>query len=92
MRTLSYFDGVSFARRAAAPALFSVGLMDMVCPPSTVYAAFNASRGGGQEHHRILPLQRPRGRRRAIRWPAQAEFLGRLTARRPRPLTTRRPR
>lgn len=40
--TLAYFDGVNFARRATAPALFSVGLMDPVCPPSTVYAAHNA--------------------------------------------------
>lgn len=40
-RTLSYFDGVSFARRASAPALYSVGLMDTICPPSTVYASFN---------------------------------------------------
>ena len=40
--TLAYFDGVSFARRATAPGLFSVALMDMVCPPSTVFAAYNA--------------------------------------------------
>ncbi|MFD1717258.1 acetylxylan esterase [Georgenia deserti] len=40
-RTLSYLDGVSFARRADAPALFSVALMDTTCPPSTVYAAYN---------------------------------------------------
>lgn len=40
-RTLSYFDGVNFGRRAGAPALFSVGLMDAVCPPSTVFAAYN---------------------------------------------------
>lgn len=39
--TLSYFDGVNFAARAKAQALFSVGLMDDVCPPSTVYAAYN---------------------------------------------------
>ena len=39
--TLSYFDGVNFATRAAAKALFSVGLMDQICPPSTVYAAYN---------------------------------------------------
>lgn len=44
-RTLSYFDGVHFAARATAPALFSVALMDDVCPPSTVYAAFNAYAG-----------------------------------------------
>jgi cephalosporin-C deacetylase len=41
LRTLSYFDGVNFAKRAAAPALFSVALMDLICPPSTVYAAYN---------------------------------------------------
>ena len=40
-RTLSYFDGVHFATRAKCPALFSVGLMDDVCPPSTVFAAFH---------------------------------------------------
>lgn len=40
-RTLSYFDGVNLAPRAAAGALFSVGLMDTICPPSTVYAAYN---------------------------------------------------
>ena len=40
-RTLSYFDGVNFAVRARAKALFSVGLMDDICPPSTVYAAYN---------------------------------------------------
>ncbi|HZL01878.1 MAG TPA: acetylxylan esterase, partial [Cellulomonas sp.] len=40
-RTLSYLDGVHFARRATAPALFSTGLMDTTCPPSTVFAAFN---------------------------------------------------
>jgi cephalosporin-C deacetylase len=40
-RTLSYFDGVNFARRASAPALFSVGMMDDVVLPSTVFAAFN---------------------------------------------------
>lgn len=44
-RTLSFFDGVAFARRASAPALFSVGLADEVVLPSTVYAAFNAYAG-----------------------------------------------
>jgi cephalosporin-C deacetylase len=32
---------VNFAKRATAPALFSVALMDLVCPPSTVYTAYN---------------------------------------------------
>ncbi|MFH9741440.1 acetylxylan esterase [Streptomyces roseolus] len=41
LATLDYFDGAHFARRATAPALFSVALMDPICPPSTVYAAYN---------------------------------------------------
>jgi len=62
--TLSYFDVLNFAVRASAPALFSVGLLDPVCPPSTVFAAhhhyagakqieiyhFNAHEGGESFH------------------------------------------
>jgi cephalosporin-C deacetylase len=40
-RTLSYIDGLNFAARARAPALFAVGLMDEITPPSTVFAAYN---------------------------------------------------
>jgi len=40
-RCLSYFDGLHFAARMQARALLSVGLLDDVCPPSTVYAAYN---------------------------------------------------
>jgi cephalosporin-C deacetylase len=40
-QTLAYFDGVNFAARAKAKALFSVGLMDDICPPSTIFAAYN---------------------------------------------------
>jgi cephalosporin-C deacetylase len=40
--TLGYFDCAVLAGMATAPALFSVALMDLVCPPSTVYAAYNA--------------------------------------------------
>ena len=39
--TLGYFDGMNFAARITSRALFSVGIMDTVCPPSTVYAAYN---------------------------------------------------
>jgi cephalosporin-C deacetylase len=45
LNTLSYFDGVLFAARAFARALFSIALMDMTCPPSTGYAAYNAYAG-----------------------------------------------
>ncbi len=43
--TLRYFDAAALGRRATAPALFSVGLMDETCPPSTVYAAYNLYAG-----------------------------------------------
>jgi cephalosporin-C deacetylase len=43
--TLAYFDVSNLVVTARAPALFSVGLMDRVCPPSTVYAAYNAYAG-----------------------------------------------
>ncbi len=43
--TLAYFDGVILARRATAHAWFSTALMDPICPPSTVFAAYNAYAG-----------------------------------------------
>lgn len=47
-RTLSYLDGVNFAARATAPASFSVGLRDQVCPPSAVFATVNHYAGEKQ--------------------------------------------
>ncbi|HAF62592.1 MAG TPA: acetylxylan esterase [Anaerolineaceae bacterium] len=68
--TLSYFDGMNFSCRSNAPALFSVGLMDTVCPPSTVFAAYNHYAGekqiriydfnehdGGGSHHEFEQIQ-----------------------------------
>jgi len=43
--TLRYFDGVNFARHSKAATLFSVALMDDICPPSTVYGAYKAFAG-----------------------------------------------
>jgi cephalosporin-C deacetylase len=57
--TLSYFDGLNFAARAAAPALFSVGLMDDICPPSTVFAAYNYY--AGQKDINIWPYNNHEG-------------------------------
>lgn len=45
LRTLGYIDGVAMARRALAPARFSVALMDTIVPPSTVVAAHAAYAG-----------------------------------------------
>jgi len=69
-QTLSYFDGMHFAARANAPALFSTGLMDVICPPSTVFAAYNHYSGkkrmlvyhfnqhdGGGSHHDLEKIK-----------------------------------
>jgi len=45
---LSYFDGVNFAKRAHAPLTATVALMDPICPPSTVFGAFNNYAGPKQ--------------------------------------------
>ncbi|MEU8917498.1 MULTISPECIES: acetylxylan esterase [Streptomyces] len=63
LHTLDHFDGLNFAARATAPALFGTALRDEVVPPSTSFAAFhhyagekelkvwrfNAHEGGGGE-------------------------------------------
>ena len=51
--TLSYFDGVNFATRAKAKTLFAVGLMDQICPPSTVFAAYNY--WAGEKEIKVYP-------------------------------------
>jgi cephalosporin-C deacetylase len=48
-KTLAYFDGVNFAARADVPTLFSAAMMDPVCPPSTVFAAFHHWKGARKE-------------------------------------------
>lgn len=72
--TLSYFDGMNFSARMKARTLFSVGVMDTICPASTVFASynqvksekdimvyyFNDHEGGGPDHQveKIRYLQR----------------------------------
>lgn len=51
--TLSYFDGVNFSARAKAKALFCTALMDQVCPPSTVFAAYN--HWAGEKDIKVYP-------------------------------------
>lgn len=41
LNTLRYIDCALLARRITANSLLSVGLMDIICPPSTVFAAYN---------------------------------------------------
>lgn len=42
LRTLSYFDCMNLADQIRAPTLVTAGLMDTICPPSTIFAAYNA--------------------------------------------------
>jgi cephalosporin-C deacetylase len=68
--TLSYLDGSVLAAHAECPSLFGVALMDDVCPPSTVYSAYNAWLGpkqievypfgdhnGGDSWHQLVELE-----------------------------------
>jgi cephalosporin-C deacetylase len=70
--TLSYFDGANFAARAEAPALYSVALMDPICPPSTVYAAANGHRGGAEVVE--YPFNQHEGGQ-GVHWQRQAAWL-----------------
>lgn len=40
-RTLSYFDCMNLADQIVCPVLMQVGLQDVICPPSTIYAVYN---------------------------------------------------
>ncbi len=51
--TLSYFDVCNLAPRIRGRALVSVGLEDAICPPSTVFAAYN--RIPGDKEIRVYP-------------------------------------
>jgi cephalosporin-C deacetylase len=59
LSTLAYFDGVNFAARAKCASLFSVGLMDDVCPPRTVFAAYNHY--AGPKDIRVWPFNKHEG-------------------------------
>ena len=41
METLSYYDVMNLADRINCPVLVSIGLIDQITPPSTVFAAYN---------------------------------------------------
>ena len=71
---LDYFDGVNLAARATVPARYSVALMDAVCPPSTVFAAYNSY--GGPAEIDVWPFNGHDGgaqvqRMRQLRWLAE---------------------
>ena len=77
--TLAYFDGVNFAKRATAPALFSVALMDEIVPPSGVFAAYNWYAGDDRELN-VYPFNNHEGGH-SFQWHAQVTWLRALLAR-----------
>jgi cephalosporin-C deacetylase len=48
-RTFSYFDVMNLAPFVQVPTLISIGLIDTVTPPSTVFAAYNWLAARGKE-------------------------------------------
>lgn len=82
LEVLNYFDGVHLGRAATAPALFSVAQMDDVCPPSTVFAAFNAygTAAGTEKQIEVYRFNNHEGGQEH-HWIRQLQFVKNLLAR-----------
>ena len=81
--TVSYFDGVNHAKRAHAPLLMSVALMDQVCPPSTGFAAFNwYASGSGADPAKQMEIYSYNGHEggQAHQQMRQLEFVASVTS------------
>lgn len=50
VETLAYFDVVNFARRVNVPGWYSWGYNDVVCPPTSMYFAYNVIPGAKELH------------------------------------------
>ena len=60
LQVARYFDPVNFAARTKAEAVVSVGFIDVVCPPTTVYMAYNNLSGKKQMlNYRLLGHEAP---------------------------------
>ena len=46
----AYYDGAYFAKRIKCPIYINTGFMDTVCPPSSVFAAYNSIPAGTEKH------------------------------------------
>jgi cephalosporin-C deacetylase len=73
--TLDHFDVAHLVPRASAPALISLALMDRVCPPSTVWAAYR--RYGGPAELSVHPFNDHEGGQ-TYQWRRQLEWLSAL--------------
>jgi cephalosporin-C deacetylase len=75
--TLSYIDVVNHARRITAPGLFSVGLTDLITPPSTVFAAYNYY--GGEKHIEVYSFNGHEGGG-SLHFERKVDFVRRVIA------------
>lgn len=78
--TLDYFDAALHAQRATAPTLFSIAMMDDICPPSTCFTAYNHY--AGPKDVRVYPFNNHEGgaefqQREQLAW-VRALFAGPL--------------
>lgn len=66
LETVGYYDVVNFARQLKVPGLYSWGFNDEVCPPTSMYAAYNVITAPKELHlaletgHWTYPEQRER--------------------------------
>jgi cephalosporin-C deacetylase len=81
-RTLSYFDNLNLADRIRCPVLMTVGLQDLVCPPSTIYAVYHRIEAPRELHvypygaHEAFPTHTEQKLRWARRYLMQANLVG----------------
>lgn len=51
VEAVRYYDAMNFATRTKAGAVFTVGFIDVTCPPTSVYAAYNNISGKKSIHN-----------------------------------------
>jgi cephalosporin-C deacetylase-like acetyl esterase len=67
IKTIGYYDVVNFARKLTMPGWYSWGFNDHVCPPTSMYAAYNSITAPKELHiyqeteHWTFPEQREQG-------------------------------
>lgn len=70
VETIGYYDVVNFAKKLTQPGWYSWGFNDHVCPPTSMYAAYN-SISAPKELHKFLETEHwtfPEQREQGDRW------------------------
>lgn len=53
VKVMPYFDIVNFARKVTCPVIMSVGYIDYICPPGSVWAAYNVIGSQNKVFHQV---------------------------------------